>query len=77
MPEGRLWRWIKRNFRISSHGPADEAPIELSEDARRITELYMKRPRDHARRRSRVNWSVWHQVSGRQKAAGSFVAEAC
>lgn len=45
MPDGRLLEWLKQDLRYSEHSPSDEALIELVEDAQRIIELYLERPR--------------------------------
>ncbi|MGO4389497.1 hypothetical protein AB4Y85_18385 [Microvirga sp. 2YAF29] len=45
MPDGRLFQWLRHDLQPLEPGPSDEALIELVEDAKRITKLYLERPR--------------------------------
>jgi hypothetical protein len=37
--------WLTQDLQDIEHGPSDEALVELVEDARRITKLYLERPK--------------------------------
>ncbi len=45
MPDQRLLEWLKLDLQRLEHAPSDEALIELIEDSKRLSKLYLERPR--------------------------------